>query len=450
MSRLFFVITLAVLHTAVVGAQTGQRLDDWLRNRIEAKIAAAHPPTDTLLVEANSNRAIRQKESPAGDARSTSLVDQSSASDFVDVALALAPVSTGASSTPGNAGTGVVTASAYSLLAMFNKKSLTDPEFYKAHTGARQLSFSLGSTASDMVQDNTDKPGTTVGFKYTLLNDREIYSRRNQKLLGDLQAKFSTVTAVETKVNGTIQIMLFCAANADGIADVNPTELTSFCAKRGASTLSTPLRDAIANYIASINGPTGFDFTSLPESTLKQVDALIDANLETFASLRAMINSTYDQIKQGRQLALTATYINRPDLGTDDFRSTLVFDYGLAPRLNWTVNGSFDHRNRKVGFDTRGGRFATEFLARLTGYSDDLWGRQPITLAFAGEGKWLTRQKPQYSVQAKLTFPITAGIDLPIVYRWAKRIDLVDQEGKELKLGFTVDVGNLSQLLKGK
>ena len=172
--------------------------------------------------------------------------------------------------------------------------------------------------------------------------------------------------------------------------------------------------------------------------------------MESFSALRQMINSTYDQIKKGRQLALVATYVNRPELGTDDFRSTLAFDYGLSPRLNWTMNGSFEHRDRKVGFDTRGGRFATEFFSRLTGYGDDLWGRQPITLAFAGEGKWLTLQKPQYTFQAKLTIPIAAGLDLPIVYRWAKRADLVDKGGKELKLGISVDLGNITQLLKAK
>ena len=143
---------------------SGQLLPtDWLRKRIEAKIEAK-------TVEMNANRGVRQKEAPAGDARSTSLVDQSASSDFVSAALALVPIGTGIgspSSTPGagSGGSGVVTASFYSLLALANKKDLTDPEFYKSHVASRQLSFSLGAAASDQVKDNTDKAGTYVGLK---------------------------------------------------------------------------------------------------------------------------------------------------------------------------------------------------------------------------------------------------------------------------------------------
>ena len=431
---------------AALGAQTDESLDTWVRNRIEAKIAGARATSDKLLVEANSNRVIRQKEAPSGDARSTSLVDESSATDFLSVALALAPTATGTSATQGSNGSGVVTATAYSLLALLNKKSLTDPEFYKSHTMARQLSFSLGSASSEKDRDNTDQAGTVVGFKYTFLNGRDIYTRRNQERLSKLQGKFSTVTPVETKVKDTILSLLFCAEHA------GREEFARFCAAPDTTARVPALDEAIAKFRNEIQPPASFAamVKRVPEGTLNQVDLLIEKNLETFASLREMINATYDQIKQGRQLAITATYVNRPELGTDDFHSALVFDYGLAPRLNWTVNGSFDHRDRKVGFDTRGGRFATEFLSRLTSYGDDLWGRQPITLAFAGEGKWLTKQKPQYSAQAKVTIPIAAGLDLPIVYRWAKRIDLVDKQGKELKLGLTVDLGNLSQMLKSR
>jgi len=442
MSRLIFVITLSLYCAAVGFAQN--HVDIWLRDRIEAKIT----------VEANSNRAIRQKEAPAGEIRSTSLVDQSSAGEFVNVALALAPVATGANArAAGNgSGSGVVTASFYSLLALLNKRDLTDPEFYKAHTSARQLSFSLGSTASDITKDNTDNAGTTFGFKFTFFNDREIYSKRNGQLLANLQSKLSTVSAIETRVKAKILIKLFCAHNQAAIDGVTDLQRSEFCAAPDQPSPPAALAAAFANFISSINTEAGFTnaINTLPALSLKEIDGLIDRNLDLFGTLRERIDSTYDAIKNGRQLAIVATYVNRPDLGTDDFRGTLAFDYGLSPSLNWTVNGSFDHRDRKAGFDTRGGRFATEFLGRLTGYGSDLWGRQPITLAFAGEGKWLTKQKPQYSVQAKLTIPIAAGLDWPIVYRWSKRIDLVDKEGKELKMGLTVDLSNLSQLLKGK
>jgi hypothetical protein len=201
----------------------------------------------------------------------------------------------------------------------------------------------------------------------------------------------------------------------------------------------TALAVAFGTFIAKPFAPS-----SLSENTLRLVDALIAEKAMTLAALQTAIHSAYDQISKGRQLGLTATYVDRPELGTDDFRSALVFDYGLAPRINWTVNGSFDYRNRRAAGDQRGGRFATEFLGRITGYGDGLWGMQPITLAFAGEGRWLSTLKPQYAAQAKLTIPISGGLNLPVIYRWSKGIDLVDAQGKELRVGLTVDLGALS------
>jgi len=446
MRTIFVLLTLSALCSPVL---TAERLDAWLRSRIEARV----------LTALNSNHATRQREGASVDSRSTSLVDQSSATDFVNMAMTLSPVASGGAGSGGvgQSGTGMVTASAYSLLAAINGKSLTDPEFYKQHTAARQLSFTLGSTASDVMKDNTDKAGTTFGFKFTPINHRDIYGKRNATALTGLRDVLRQ-TAVETELKSEVSNVLFCLQNA-GIVGVDAAALREFCATPREAARSA-LLDAWGLNPSTLSQKAALQRAqlafrddvpdNLPAATLAQIDGLIEANLPALTRVRAAINDTYDQIKQGMQLAIATNYINRPDAGTNDLRASLIFDYGLSPRVNWTMNGSFDHRDRKMALDTKGGRFATEFLGRLTGYEDALWGRQPITLAFAGEGKWLTRQKPQYSVQAKLTIPISAGLDFPIVYRWAKRIDLVDKEGKELKMGLSVDLGSLSQLLKGR
>ncbi len=444
------ILLIAMLGAAPLYGQVA--LQNWLTTRIEGKVAARETAVNKLEVETNSNRAIRQKDAPSADSRSTSLVDQSSATDFVSMALALTPA-TSSSSANDTGGNGVVTATAYSLLALLNKTELTDPAFYKAHTMARQISFSLGSTASDQAKDNTTDSGTTIGFKYTFLNEREIYSKRNQMLLSKVQEQLSKSAAVEVKVRARVLALLVCAQNPNGITGVSAVDLASFC-ESGVNKANPPgpLNTAIAPVALMANDTSQFTtlIESMPESVIKKVDSLIDANMESFGALRDIIDSTYDQIKQGRQLAFSATFINRPGQGTDDYRTSVVYDYGLSPSINWTVNASFDYRNRTNSFDSRGGRFATEFLGRLTDYGDGLWGHQPITISFSGEGKWLTQQLPQYSIQAKVTIPVGAGINVPIIYRWSKRIDLLDEQGKELKLGLSVDFGSLAQVLKSK
>src|SRR5690348_5217631 len=112
-----------------------QSFDEWFESRIKADI-----------VGRNGNGPEKQRESPSTDTRSTSLVDRTSASDFLSVAANVIPVTPGlsqfTSGTGGNgagagaAGSTTATATLYALLAAFNRKSPTDPQFYKDHTDA--------------------------------------------------------------------------------------------------------------------------------------------------------------------------------------------------------------------------------------------------------------------------------------------------------------------------
>ena len=147
---------------------------------------------DTLLQKAqvleNGKGSSRQREAPSGDDRSTSLVDQSSATDFISTAIQFIPVSnirgavTGqqpgsmADSSQQGSGSASVTVTGYSLLAALNKRSLTDPQFYKEHTNARRFSFTLGTAASDAATDGTDEAGMIYGLKYVVINGRDLYS----------------------------------------------------------------------------------------------------------------------------------------------------------------------------------------------------------------------------------------------------------------------------------
>ena len=137
----------------------------------------------------------------------------------------------------------------------------------------------------------------------------------------------------------------------------------------------------------------------------------------------------------------------RDSKGNNNHRGELIFDYGLSDRINWTFNASGDYTDRKMAPDSKGGRAATEFQGDLT-KSNTAWGRTPIRLSFSGEAQWLTSQKPQYTFQAKLTIPLSAGIDLPIVYQYANRTALLNQTNSEAKLGLTVDISRLAEALK--
>ncbi len=70
-----------------------------------------------------------------------------------------------------------------------------------------------------------------------------------------------------------------------------------------------------------------------------------------------------------------------------------------------------------------------------------LWG---LAHGVSHRTQWLTGQKPQYTFQVKLTIPLSAGIDLPIVYRYANRTALLNQTGAEARLGLCDFASDLS------
>jgi hypothetical protein len=146
-------------------------------------------------------------------------------------------------------------------------------------------------------------------------------------------------------------------------------------------------------------------------------------------------------------LSISYTADIRDAKGNNGHRVELIYDYGLSPRINWTVNASGDYTDRKSATDSKGGRFATSFEGDLT-KSDSAWGKTPLRLSFSGEAKWQTTQKPQYTFESKLSIPLASGIDLPIVYRYANRIAQINQTDSEARLGLSVDISRLTHAFK--
>ncbi len=192
----------------------------WLNQRI-----------DTLLQKAqvleNGKGGSRQREAPSGDSRSTSLVDQSSATDFLSTAIQFIPVGnirgvvTGqqpgsmADSSQQGSGSGSVTVTGYSLLAALSKRGLTDPQFYKEHTNARRLSFTLGTAASDAATDGTDKAGMVYGLKFTLINGRDLYSKTGIAVVQSVQAATSAAAMSDAQLSLEVKKIIFEACQPD-------------------------------------------------------------------------------------------------------------------------------------------------------------------------------------------------------------------------------------------
>ena len=398
------IIIVYLLLSPVFGWAQSVRFDDWFAARVEAALERAR-------VGENGKGASRQRETPSGDGRSTSLVDQSSASDFVSAAINLIPAGGVA-----NSGSGAVTASAYSLLAGLRAKALSDPEFYANHGGARQLFFTLGSAASNLEQDNTERLGLVAGVKYTLLNGRDLYSRSGRQQIDHVQKALTKRIAASTRLKDQIQQLLFAGCRGDGMT----------------------FADFLLKYYSAM------DALRVPPEVLRRIDALVMQSAAAFEDYDSTLRAAYDKVRTGRQLALSYQAITRADNGYNDHRAEVIYDHGLGNALTWTANAGAEIKDRKQAGLFRGRRAATEFQTRLTPGSGSAFGRAPLTLSFGAEAKWLDGVPAQYTAQARLTVPLASGIEFPIVFRYANRRDLLDQTAQEARFGLVVDLGRLA------
>lgn len=399
---------------------------------------------DKQIVGQNGQGSDRQRESPSADSRSTSLVDQSSATDFFSVAANIIPVTPGLSQfvsstgTSGNssgaAGSTTATASLYALLAGLNKVNPTDPKFYAEHVFSRRFSFTVGTAASTLATDNTDTPATVYGAKVLLINARELYTKANLARIKQAQEANANAAKASAALKLQVKKLIFAALNPTSV-DTNgePSDLDSFAAF---------IRDHLA-------GDANFQATlsSLSTETKKRIQTLLENSLAAFSQERAVFQQKYDEISKAQQLSVSYTADIRDAKGNNYHRVELIFDFGLSPRINWTVNASGDYTDRKTSSDSKGGRFATSFQGNLT-QPDSAWGKNPITLTFSGEGKWQTGQKPQYTFESKLTIPLVPGVELPLAYRYANRIAQINQTDSEARMGLSVDISRLAHAFK--
>jgi hypothetical protein len=432
-TRTLLLLILFLAFSPISRAQSA--FDTWVQSEINKTL-------DKQNVNQNGKGVDRQKESPSADPRSTSLVDQSSATDFFSIAANIIPVTpglsqftsgTGSTSSSSNpTGSTTATTSLYALLAALNKTSPTDPAFYASHVFSRRLSFTIGTAASDQTTDNTTTPAIVYGAKFLLINKRELYTKTNLAALKNVQKAVSAAAVSSAALKQKIKELIFLALHPTDSDAHGAPDPEKFLAFDQAALSDATLQNTINN---------------LPSDTKKQIQNLIENSMDAFSAERSTVRNTYDRISKGMQMSASYTADIRDAKGNNTHRGELIFDYGLSDRINWTVNASADYTDRKMAADSKGGRVATEFQGDLT-KSNPASSRTPIRLSFSGEAQWLSRQKPQYTFQTKLTIPLTAGIDLPIVYKYANRVALINQTDSEARLGLSIDVSRLAQAFK--
>jgi hypothetical protein len=322
-----------------------------------------------------------------------------------------------------------VTATAYSLITAAKGISLTDPQAYKNGTKWRRLALTIGSEESKTADHFTDKPSTNLGAKFLILNNRDVYSAYAQGALGVTDSAVEDYAQLELKVRNELDCAIFFAVVLKPKGAPKPADCRTDVAAFSAFNLNAIGKD----------WPKTRAVLEKDAEAMKDVDRLMGALAAGRAVATEKITAAVQRIQRGRQLAFAYFTKQREDDGTDEHRAELIFDYGFSERLNWTLNASLDYRDRKSLEDTRSGRFATEFQAKLSNPGNQLWSAKPVTLSGSSEASkdpdsaWLVR------AQVKLVVPLTTGVDVPIAYTYASRDAEGIVSGSQLKFSLAID-----------
>lgn len=378
--------------------------DAWVSCKIDERKTAA---AGKVAIKANAMNGTKQEEAPTTASQTTSLVDQSSASDLFNLALQLAKLNTADLNNDTNSLT--VTTSAYALYAAANYHDPLDPAFYATHRGWRLVYLTLGrdipdTTSSPPPDPHKTQPGTVAGFKLVLFDHRDLTSPDNTPAFNEVK-------------------------NALTLAAAN------FAAIQG------DLKDRIDHITER--------FKALTDAEEQIANNIIDSRIASFTSLDEVTANAVKQIKENRQWSVTYNANLRSAQGFNEHKALMVLDWGLPSRLNLTVNAGFTFQDGKsFAPDMSGGSAAAEFQYRIT---EDLKQVQPFLLSFAGNGSWLTNTKPVYKGQVKLTVPLgqKTGVSMPLSVTYASRPDLIQESKIEGRFGFTFDAQKLAASLLG-
>jgi hypothetical protein len=405
---------LAAAQTDTCLDATTQTFDAWLNCRIEHVLAAAGGPAGSE----------KQAETPSVSQDSPSLVDTTSASDFVGFGLTLLGLRNApANSSDVSSGATSITATAFALLAAaYGKDPLADSDFYYGHPDWRRVSFTVGRQPAREDGQGFNGEATIAGVKLLLLDLREVAKHEN---LTDVQNAVTAAALGYGNIKAAVQDTLRVAAEPTSDAEKFVTSLTNF---RGVLTKAA----AIPNLG-------------------RQIDEVISARIRAQADLQEAITAKLEEVKRRPQISLAWSSNLRGAAAPDQHRVAVVVDYGMAPRLSVTANAGIDLIDRKAltlpaGTATSVGRIAAAMRLALAD-AGALGLRPAPTMSLSTDIQWRSSDAT-YKAQWKFDLPVSGGIVIPISLTWANRTELIKEKDVRGTIGFTIDTSRLAASLR--
>ncbi len=303
---------------------------------------------ELVKAKADQNSNTKQAETPSSSSNSTSLVDQSSASDLVGVGMNLAGL-TGNSNSADNEPTSVsVTTSAYALYAAFKGVDPLNPDFYNTHRDWRRFSVTLGYDEEKLPSGDMQK-AKLFGLKYLVINHRdpnrkEFQNAIRNELLTALQN--STITFAEV-IN---KIKAFIFTNDEVVTSIIKPYFSAFLVRKETE---VDLAKLTATKIALIARQTAATSPNDPQAvknaaTQAAVDELntnrtVDKNAAAVEVIDAIKTAADDRSKTAQDVAAAAQAaadryviaaetkkVHITELKSQDIKTLFAFENGFV------------------------------------------------------------------------------------------------------------------------
>jgi hypothetical protein len=435
---------------APAAAGVGDAFSEWLRAQL---IAANQATGEAAKVAVGSRSNANQTEAPSISTNSTTLVDTSSASDLVGIALNAAGLTAGTSSSKNSTDTttGSATVSGYALYAAALGYEPLSPEYYCQPwaSAMRRFSFTAGfddgnsgtnGSAPSATQSSGSKPAETTNsnnVKPIIAGAKVILWGRDvcRADFAKVQEAVDTATTAFGKLSNDIQNRLL-EMYQDGKFNriFNETRDGSAVSATDEMNFLNKLRDT--ETFTKIQTEVGLDTMN---------SWVTAAAVKAFSDLNSAASLAIAEFQQRPQFSVSFQTKQPQNGGADQYQGEAIFDYGINRLFSFTGNGSYNVQHIQ-GQNAQGGQIAAGLQFQFS--PDKLTGPKPVRLSLLGQAKWMEGVSPTYSAQFKINLPIPyvqwlAGVEVPISITVANRSDLINEAEVRGTIGFTIDTSQV-------
>jgi hypothetical protein len=384
----------------------------------------------------------KQTEAPSSSATASSLVDKSSVSDIVGMALDAAGLSSASSQPNTSSTTGSL--SAYAIRNWIEKKDSLDPSIYAQGLNWRRFSLLLG-------RDFADSSKTTGSSATPSSTSAGLLAPAHLSAVSSTTPTSGSSSSQRGVIAGAKAVLW---ARRDASNSHNATYFKDVGYALAAEVVPFARATlAIQNYLDAEYGPKSTidrwtdTWRNLTATDKTNIDKLLSVAVTTSTTYYNVVDKALTRILEAPQLSATYQADIKLDNGGTLQRTALIFDksaFGTSGKVLTSSNLGFDYTDKTAATVAKK-QFRASGDIQFPLWSIDkgnIKNSRQLTLELSGQGQWGTKS-PVYQTQIKLSIPLVTGVAIPLSCGYANQTQLLKETNVFGHVGVTLDLAKL-------